>query len=295
MDGRLIRMENIAPNFWLLKPAGGGALSGPRTMYRNNKVAVVMPAYNAARTLRQTYAEVRDQQIVDSIILVDDRSRDDTVAVARGLEGVQVHVHQVNKGYGGNQKTCYRLALDAGADIIIMIHPDYQYTPKLIPAMVSIIANGLHPCVLGSRILGGYALRGGMPFWKYVSNRCLTLAENILLGAKLSEYHTGYRAFSRAILEKLDLAQNSNDFVFDNQMLAQILWNGFTIAEVSCPTKYFPEASSINLRRSIKYGLGCLATGLRYRLAKLGLLSCRLFPQAPTNTSPREDALFAEK
>lgn len=235
-----------------------------------------MPAYNAARTLRQTYAEVKDQNLVDHIILVDDRSRDDTVAVARSLEGVQVHVHDVNKGYGGNQKTCYRLALEAGADIVIMIHPDYQYTPKLIPAMVSIIGNGLHPCVLGSRILGGYALRGGMPLWKYVANRFLTFAENVLLGAKLSEYHTGYRAFSREILEKLHLADNSDDFVFDNQMLAQILWHGFTIGEVSCPTKYFPEASSINLRRSIKYGFGCLSTGSKFRLAKMGWRS-RLF------------------
>jgi len=236
-----------------------------------------MPAYNAARTLRQTYSEVRDQQLVDEIILVDDKSRDDTVAVARALEGIRVHVHEVNKGYGGNQKTCYRLALEAGADIVIMIHPDYQYTPKLIPAMVSIIGNGVHPCVLGSRILGGYALRGGMPLWKYVANRLLTLAENILLDAKLSEYHTGYRAFSREILERIHLAGNSDDFVFDNQMLAQILWQGFTIGEVSCPTKYFPEASSINLRRSIKYGFGCLSTGLRYRLAKWGL-GHRLFP-----------------
>lgn len=230
-----------------------------------------MPAYNAARTLRQTYAEVKDQNLVDHIILVDDRSRDDTVAVARSLEGVHVHVHDVNKGYGANQKTCYRLALEAGADIIIMIHPDYQYTPKLIPAMVSIIGNDLHPCVLGSRILGGYALKGGMPVWKYVANRFLTLAENMLLGAKLSEYHTGYRAFSRRILEQLHLADNSDDFVFDNQMLAQILWHGFTIGEVSCPTKYFPEASSINLRRSIKYGFGCLNTGLKYRFAKMGM------------------------
>jgi glycosyltransferase involved in cell wall biosynthesis len=252
-------------------------------MYRDQKVVVVMPAYNAARTLRQTYAEVREQQEVDNIILVDDGSRDDTVRVARSLEGVQVHVHKANTGYGGNQKTCYRLALEAGADIIIMIHPDYQYTPKLIPAMVAIIGNGLHPCVLGSRILGGYALRGGMPLWRYVSNRCLTLVENMLLGAKLSEYHTGYRAFSREVLEKLDLAGNSDDFVFDNQMLAQILWHGFTIAEVSCPTKYFPEASSINLRRSIRYGLGCLATGLRFRLARMGLLSCRLFPGRKRN------------
>jgi glycosyltransferase involved in cell wall biosynthesis len=248
-------------------------------MYRDKKVVVVMPAYNAAKTLKQTHQEVQEQQLVDSIILVDDGSRDDTVEVARKLEGMQVHVHEVNKGYGGNQKTCYRLALEAGADIIIMIHPDYQYTPKLIPAMVSIIGNGLHPCVLGSRILGGYALKGGMPAWKYLANRALTLVENILLGAKLSEYHTGYRAFSREILEKLHLADNSDDFVFDNQMLAQILWHGFTIAEVSCPTKYFPEASSINLRRSIKYGFGCLGTGLAFRLAKMGIRGSRLFQE----------------
>ena len=239
---------------------------------------VVMPAYNAARTLKQTYDEVRDQQVVDHIILVDDRSRDDTVAIARQLEGVEVRVHEVNRGYGGNQKTCYKLALEAGADIVIMIHPDYQYTPKLIPAMVSIIANGLHPCVLGSRILGGYALQGGMPLWKYVANRGLTLSENILLGAKLSEYHTGYRAFSREILQALPLEGNSDDFVFDNQMLAQILWAGFTIGEVSCPTKYFAEASSINLRRSIQYGFGCLNTALRFRLAKCGLGGGTLFP-----------------
>jgi glycosyltransferase involved in cell wall biosynthesis len=246
-------------------------------MYRDKKVVVVMPAYNAAKTLRQTHAEVLEQQLVDAIILVDDGSRDNTVALARTLEGIQVHVHDVNKGYGGNQKTCYRLALQAGADIVIMIHPDYQYTPKLIPAMVSIIGNGLHPCVLGSRILGGYALKGGMPLWKYLANRALTWAENILLGAKLSEYHTGYRAFSRDILQRLDLAANSDDFVFDNQMLAQILWYGFTIAEVSCPTKYFAEASSINLRRSIKYGFGCLGTGAKFRLAKIGFAS-KLFP-----------------
>ena len=248
-------------------------------MYRGKKVIVVMPAYNAAKTLRQTYDEVREQQIVDKIILVDDRSRDDTVEIARKLDGVEVHVHEANTGYGGNQKTCYRLALAAGADVVIMIHPDYQYTPLLMPAMVSIVANGLHPCVLGSRILGGYALKGGMPWWKYVFNRMLTLAENILLGAKLSEYHTGYRAFSREILERLHLADNSNDFVFDNQMLAQILWHGFTIAEVSCPTKYFPEASSINFRRSVRYGFGCLSTGLSYRLAKMGLFRSKLFPK----------------
>ncbi len=252
-----------------------------KTMYSGKKIAVVMPAYNAAQTLRQTYSEVREQGIVDEIILVDDRSRDDTVAVARSLEGVRVHVHERNTGYGGNQKTCYRLALEAGADIVIMIHPDYQYTPKLIPAMASIVANGLHPCVLGSRILGGYSLRGGMPVWKYVANRFLTLAENLLLGAKLSEYHTGYRAFSREILERLDLSKNSDDFVFDNQMLAQILWHGFTIGEVSCPTKYFKEASSINFRRSVKYGLGCLAIGMQFRLAKMGLLKPALFSSAP--------------
>jgi glycosyltransferase involved in cell wall biosynthesis len=248
-------------------------------MYRNQKVVVVMPAYNAAKTLRKTYAEVQDQGIVDHIILVDDRSRDDTVAIAKTLEGVQVHVHEKNTGYGGNQKSCYRLALEAGADIVIMIHPDYQYTPKLIPAMASIIGNGLHPCVLGSRILGGYALAGGMPLWKYIANRGLTLMENILLWVKLSEYHTGYRAFSREILERLDLQQNSDDFVFDNQMLAQILWYGFTIGEVSCPTKYFAEASSINLRRSIRYGFGCLGTALTFRLAKCGIVRSRLFPR----------------
>lgn len=248
-------------------------------MYREKKVVVVMPAYNAAKTLPQTYAEVREQGIVDRIILVDDQSRDDTVAVARSLDGVDVHEHVKNTGYGGNQKTCYRLALEAGADVVIMVHPDYQYTPKLIPAMVSMIANGLHPCVLGSRILGGYSLKGGMPLWKYVANRFLTLAENVLLGAKLSEYHTGYRAFSREILEKVVLTNNSDDFVFDNQMLAQILWHGFTIGEVSCPTKYFKEASSINLRRSIKYGFGCLGTAARFRLARMGLLRSNLFPR----------------
>ncbi|MFO1475880.1 MAG: glycosyltransferase family 2 protein [Verrucomicrobiota bacterium] len=254
-------------------------------MYRGKKVVVVMPAYNAALTLRQTYDEVMDQGLVDEIILVDDKSRDETVAVARALPGIRVHAHDVNTGYGGNQKTCYRMALEAGADIVVMIHPDYQYTPKLLPAMVSIIANDLHPCVLGSRILGGYSLAGGMPWWKYVSNRFLTFAENVLLGAKLSEYHTGYRAFSRELLERIDLRPNSDDFVFDNQMLAQILWHGFTIGEVSCPTKYFAEASSINLRRSIQYGIGCLRVGFTYRLCRMGVMKSALFtgngPQSP--------------
>ncbi|MGA2868215.1 MAG: glycosyltransferase family 2 protein [Verrucomicrobiota bacterium] len=246
-------------------------------MYFGKKIVVVMPAYNAAKTVTMTVDEVLQQQIVDEIILVDDRSRDDTVKVASSLLGVRVHVHEKNTGYGGNQKTCYRLALDAGADIVIMVHPDYQYTPKLIPAMASIIANDLHPCVLASRILGGYSLQGGMPGWKYVANRFLTAAENLLLGAKLSEYHTGYRAFSREVLEKIDLANNSDDFVFDNEMLAQILWHGFTIGEVSCPTKYFEEASSINFSRSVKYGFGCLNVGMKFRLAKMGLARPKLF------------------
>jgi glycosyltransferase involved in cell wall biosynthesis len=254
-------------------------------MYHGKKIVVVMPAYNAAKTVTQTVDEVHQQGIVDQIILVDDRSRDNTVAVASSLPGVRVHVHERNTGYGGNQKTCYRLALEAGADIVIMVHPDYQYTPKLIPAMASIIANGLHPCVLGSRILGGYSLKGGMPAWKYVANRFLTLAENILIGAKLSEYHTGYRAFSREILEHQPLEENSDDFVFDNQMLAQIVWYGYTIGEVTCPTKYFDEASSINLRRSLVYGFGCLGVGLRFRLAKMGLLPCRLFPPHPRKSA----------
>jgi len=256
-------------------------------MYREKKVIVVMPAYNAAKTLRQTYAEVQDQGFVDRIILVDDGSRDETVSVARSLEGVQVHVHEVNKGYGGNQKTCYRLALEAGADIVIMIHPDYQYTPLLIPAMVSIIGNGLHPCVLGSRILGGYALKGGMPLWKYIANRGLTFAENILLGAKLSEYHTGYRAFSREVLERLSLAENSDDFVFDNQMLAQVVAFGYSIGEISCPTRYFPEASSINLRRSIIYGIGVLLTAIRFRLHKWRLDQPRFLSPEGRRLAPR--------
>jgi glycosyltransferase involved in cell wall biosynthesis len=266
-------------------------------MYRDKKVVVVMPAYNAARTLRQTYEEVRAQQVVDAIILVDDGSRDETVAVAGQLEGVVVHAHERNKGYGANQKTCYRLALEAGADIVVMIHPDYQYTPKLIPAMVAIVGSGLHSCVLGSRILGGYALQGGMPLWKYVSNRVLTLVENWILGAKLSEYHTGYRAFSREILLKLDLSANSDDFVFDNQMLAQILWHGFTIAEISCPTRYFPEASSINFRRSVRYGLGCLGTAVLFRLARLGLAKPALFRLRPNRegNGPRGDGAGAAK
>jgi glycosyltransferase involved in cell wall biosynthesis len=247
-------------------------------MFLGKKIVVVMPAYNAAKTLVQTFDDVMAQDIVDRVIVVDDASRDETTAIAKDLPNTTVFTHEKNLGYGGNQKSCYRLALAEGADIVIMVHPDSQYTPKLIPAMASMIANGLYSCVLGSRILGNYALRGGMPLWKYVANRFLTLSENILLGAKLSEYHTGYRAFSREILERLPLSANSNDFVFDNEMLAQILWFGYTIAEVSCPTKYFDEASSINFRRSVTYGFGCLGTAMAFRLAKMKLLSSDLFP-----------------
>ena len=237
-------------------------------MFNGQKTVVVMPAYNAARTLRRTYDEVMAQGIVDLVIVVDDASHDETAAIARTLDRVQVEVHPMNRGYGDNQKTCYRLSLAAGADIVIMIHPDYQYTPMLIPAMASLVASGLYPCVLASRILGGGALRGGMPLWKYLANRFLTLVENLLLGAKLSEYHTGYRAFARNLLERLPLEENSDDFVFDNQILAQIISLGCPIGEVTCPAKYLPESSSINFRRSVRYGLGCLATAFRYRGSK---------------------------
>ena len=239
-------------------------------MLHGQKIVVVMPAYNAARTLRQTYDEVMAHGIVDRVILVDDASKDETAAMARVLPDVQVEVHAQNRGYGANQKTCYRLALAAGADVVIMIHPDYQYTPALIPAMASLVTSGLYPCVLGSRILGGGALRGGMPWWKYVSNRALTFIENLLLGAKLSEYHTGYRAFSRTLLERLPLEENSDDFIFDNQILAQVITRGYPIGEISCPTKYFPEASSIGFTASLRYGVGCLATAIRARWPALG-------------------------
>lgn len=247
-------------------------------MLGDKKVIVVMPAYNAARTLKRTYDEVMAAGIVDLVIVVDDGSRDDTVAVARTLPNVLLHIHATNQGYGANQKTCYRLAMEAGGHIVIMIHPDYQYTPRLIPAMAAMIGSGLYPCVLGSRILGGYALLGGMPWWKYVSNRFLTFAENLLIGAKLSEYHTGYRAFSRELLDSLSLEICSDDFIFDNQMLAQILWRGATVAEVSCPTRYEPDSSSINFSRSTRYGFGCLWTGLSFRLAKMRLMKSAQFP-----------------
>jgi glycosyltransferase involved in cell wall biosynthesis len=238
-------------------------------MINSKRIAVVMPAYNAEKTLQVTVGEVPD--LVDLCILVDDNSSDATVALAKRL-GLRVFQHDRNYGYGRNQQTCYREALAAGADVVIMLHPDYQYTPLLITAMASLVAYDVYDVVLGSRIIGGTALRGGMPFYKYVFNRMLTAVENLFLGVKLSEYHTGYRAFSREVLTKLPLLENSDDFVFDNQMLAQCVHFGFRIGEVSCPTKYFEEASSINFRRSVEYGFGVLATTLQYWLQRLGIL-----------------------
>ena len=248
-------------------------------MYKDKKVIVAMPAYNAAKTLQRTYGEVMDQGIVDLVVIVDDASQDETVEIAQKLPHTIVHKHSRNLGYGGNQKSCYNIILKTEADIIIMVHPDYQYTPKLIPAMASMIGNGLYHCVLGSRILGGSALKSGMPPWKYIANRFLTFIENILIGAKLSEYHTGYRAFSRELLEKLPINNNSDDFLFDNQMLTQIIWMGYTVAEISCPTKYFAEASSIDFSRSMKYGLGCLSTAFVFRMARMKVITSKLFPR----------------
>ena len=244
-------------------------------MLNGKKIIVVMPAYNAELTLEKTYCEI-PFDIVDQVILVDDASDDRTSELSQDI-GIHTVVHKNNLGYGGNQKTCYKAALGSGADIVIMVHPDYQYTPKLIPAMASMIAYGEFDAVLASRILGIGALQGGMPLYKYVANRCLTLFENLCLGYKLSEYHTGYRAFSREILEKLPLGKNSNDFVFDNQMVAQIIWFGYRIGELTCPTKYFEDASSINFRRSVIYGLGVLKTALMFRLQKWGLIKSPIF------------------
>ena len=259
-------------------------------MYHNKRIVVVMPAYNAERTLLQTYEEI-DRDLVDDVILVDDASNDRTVEIANEL-GLHVLVHPKNRGYGGNQKTCYAEALRLGADIIIMVHPDYQYTPLLIPAMATMIANGVYDCVIGSRILGGKARTGGMPLYKYLSNRLLTLSQNLLMGSKLTEFHTGYRAFSREVLERLPLDQNSDDFVFDNQMLAQVIFYGYRIGEVSCPTKYFDEASSINFRRSCVYGLGCLRTALEFRLARIGLNRSRIF-RRPLRRQPQDREILA--
>ena len=245
-------------------------------MINNKKVVVVLPAYNAAKTLEITYNEI-DFNIVDEVILVDDKSKDETIKEAQRLGIKYIISHQVNKGYGGNQKSCYNKALEIGADIVIMLHPDYQYTPKLIPSMAHLIANDLYHVVLGSRILGKGALAGGMPWYKYVANRLLTLFQNILMNAKLSEYHTGYRAFSRELLERVNYNANSDNFVFDNQMLAQIWYAGYEIAEITCPTKYFDDASSINIKNSSIYGMGVLKTSLQFRMQKWGILKNRIF------------------
>jgi glycosyltransferase involved in cell wall biosynthesis len=251
-------------------------------MLKQKKVIVVMPAYNAEQTIEKTWRDVSSEEIVDEIIVVDDGSHDRTVARARRLHRVLVHVHPRNRGYGANQKTCYRLALEHGADIVIMVHPDYQYTPKLIPAMADLVASGLYSCVLGSRILGNGARKGGMPLWRYVSNRALTLAGNLLMGSKLSEFHTGYRAYARELLEALPLEHNSDDFVFDNQVLAEALWQGFPIGEISCPTSYAADASSIDFRRSVRYGFGCLGTAVAFRLARARLRRSPMFALAPS-------------
>ena len=268
-------------------------------MVNGQRVVVVMPAYNAERTLVRTWQEVVSQAVVDLVIVVDDGSNDRTLAVASELPKAVAYAHPANRGYGGNQKTCYRLALEHGADIVVMVHPDYQYTPKLIPAMAGLVASGIYSCVLGSRILGGGALTGRMPRWRYISNRVLTAIGNLLLGSKLSEFHTGYRAFSRRLLESLPLEANSDDFVFDNEIIAETLWLGEPIGEVSCPTRYAPDASSITFWRSLRYGIGCLETAVVFRLAKWGLISSRRFPSSKPpsrirrGTSPGRDASTA--
>lgn len=257
-------------------------------MILNKKLIVIMPAYNAEKTLRQTYAEL-PHEYVDEVILVDDSSKDSTSVIAREL-GITTIIHAENKGYGGNQKTCYREALRHGADIVVMVHPDYQYSPRLVTAMASMISSEHYDVVLGSRILGGKSRKGGMPLYKYISNRFLTLFENIMLGVKLSEYHTGYRAFSRAVLESLPIERNSDDFVFDNEMLAQAVFFGFEIGEISCPTRYFEEASSINFPRSVKYGLGVLLTSLKFVLQKAGIISSPLFCADGKNVQYRKNS-----
>ncbi len=248
-------------------------------MLLGKKVVVVMPAYRAEKTLERTYREI-PKDVVDHVILVDDAGGDNTAQLARSL-GISTYVHEKNLGYGGNQKTCYTEALKAGADIAIMLHPDYQYDPRLIAAMAGMVASGIYDCVLASRILGNGARAGGMPLWKYIANRCLTASQNLLMGTKLSEFHSGYRAFSRQVLESLPLLANSNDFVFDNQMLAQVAAQGFSMGEISCPTKYFPEASSINFRRSCKYGFGVLGTSMKFRLWKWGVYRGNIFSTDP--------------
>jgi glycosyltransferase involved in cell wall biosynthesis len=254
-------------------------------LFHGKKIVVVMPAYNAARTIERTYREI-PLDIVDEVIVTDDASHDETVEIAKRL-GLHTLVHVENRGYGGNQKTCYTEALRLGADVVVMLHPDYQYTPKLLPAMIGLVCDGPFDVVLGSRVLGGRALAGGMPLYKYVANRFLTAAQNLLCGAKLSEYHTGYRAFRRDVLVSLPLLENSDDFVFDNQMLAQILLAGYEIGEVSCPAAYFEEASSINFRRSMRYGLGVLGTSLLAFLHRKGIARVRIFDPKGRRLDPR--------
>jgi glycosyltransferase involved in cell wall biosynthesis len=244
-------------------------------MLNGQKIIVVLPAYNAEKTLEKTVAEI-PRDIIDEILLVDDGSSDETVNLAKEL-GLTVFIHEQNFGYGRNQKTCYREALKRNADIIVMVHPDYQYSPKLIVPMAGMIAYGEYDLVLGSRILGNTALKGGMPLYKYVANRFLTFVQNLLVGQKMSEYHTGFRAFRREVLEKLPLEENSDDFVFDNEIICQAIFFGYRIGEISCPTRYFPEASSINFRRSVKYGFGVLNTSIKFRLHKMGILKSRIF------------------
>jgi glycosyltransferase involved in cell wall biosynthesis len=255
-------------------------------MLLGNKIAVVLPAYNAARTLVQTYREI-PHDIVDEVVLVDDRSADDTVTVAKELGIRHVIQHDANRGYGGNQKTCYDTALSLGADIVVMLHPDYQYTPKLVRAMVAVLAEDVYDIVLGSRILGNGARMGGMPLYKYVSNRAITAFENLVIGQKLSEYHTGFRAYRRHVLEKIPYAANSDDFIFDNQFLVQAHALGFRMAELTCPTRYFPEASSINFKRSLRYGILCCATAVRFRLHHMGLVPSPLFQPRETTAAAR--------
>lgn len=245
-------------------------------MIGDKKIAVVMPAYNAEKTLEQTVAEI-PSDIVDEVILTDDFSTDDTIGVARRLGIRNIIIHEANKGYGANQKSCYKKALELGCDIIVMLHPDYQYTPKLIRSMCYAIAEGVYPVIIASRILGKGALKGGMPIYKYIFNRLLTFIQNLLMNQKLSEYHTGYRAFSAEVIKALNLEADSDDFVFDNQMIAQIFYAGYEIAEITCPTKYFKEASSINFKRSCKYGFGVLGTSFKYLLAKIGIYKSKIF------------------